>query len=158
MVVFGEGGHTTELLRLVDMLGDKYQYIYLHAAEDTLSVDRIKLTGTTYAVVRPRKEPGLKHDLLRDSWLTFKCLTQVITILSRTRPTMVVLNGPWISGVVAVASKLLGIDSVYIETGSRVYNLSGTGKIVRRFVNEFYVQWPTLLEKYPDTKYAGRLL
>jgi beta-1,4-N-acetylglucosaminyltransferase len=55
-------------------------------------------------------------------------------------------------------AKLLGIRVIYIETGSRVFALSSSGKILYRFADLFFVQWSELLPLYPKAVYAGRLV
>lgn len=62
LVVLGEGGHTTELLNLVDLLEDRYEYHYIISSEDKLAQGRIKYPGPIYRLLRPRgKDTGLKH-------------------------------------------------------------------------------------------------
>jgi beta-1,4-N-acetylglucosaminyltransferase len=46
---------------------------------------------------------------------------------------------------------------IYIETGSRVFALSSSGRILYRFADLFFVQWPELLAAYPKAVYEGRL-
>ena len=64
LVALGEGGHTKEMLTLVDMLGDDYAYAYIIVADDPISEKKIRRPGPVYRVQRPRDK---EHHLLRDA-------------------------------------------------------------------------------------------
>lgn len=157
LVVLGEGGHTTEMLRLIDLLGEVYDYHYLLVAEDDQSAARIRRPGPIHRVPRPRFDPGKKHHPLRDPWLTLACLAAVVPLLLRLRPDAILSTGPWIAVPVGLVARLLGIRVIFIETGSRVTRLSATGRVMYRLADLFFVQWEELLPKAPRAIYAGRL-
>ncbi|GAG20767.1 unnamed protein product, partial [marine sediment metagenome] len=50
LVVLGGGGHSAELLRLVDLLGSDYDYSYMISAIDTTSEGKIRWQGPVYRV------------------------------------------------------------------------------------------------------------
>ena len=155
LVVLGEGGHTAQLLKLVDLLGDQYSYHYVVAKEDQLSRNHIRHLGPVHRLSRPRgKQTGLFQAMLRTLWVTF----QACGILLRVRPAAVLHAGPAIGVPVSLVGKLLGARIIFIESGSRVSNLSLTGRIMYRWADLFFVQWPQLQAKWPRAIYAGRLL
>ena len=155
LIVLGEGGHTTELLRLVDLLGDRYDYHYVVSKEDNLSVDRIKHLGPLHGLSRPRgKQTGKREAIFR----TILSGIQSLRILLRVRPDAILSTGPAIAVPVSVFGKLLGTRVIFVETGSRVTALSLTGRIMYRWADLFFVQWPQLAEKLPRAIYAGRLV
>jgi beta-1,4-N-acetylglucosaminyltransferase len=155
LVVLGEGGHTTELLHLVDLLGDRFQYHYIVAQEDALSSQRILHLGPVYRLRRPRsKSMGIRSAVLPTFWGSW----QALWILLRVRPAAIVSTGPALAVPVSLMGKLLGVQIIFIETGSRVEALSLTGKMMYRFADLFFVQWPQLKAQLPRAIYAGRLL
>jgi beta-1,4-N-acetylglucosaminyltransferase len=154
LMVLGSGGHTKEMLRLVELLGPEYEYSYLAAADDELSPKKIKVPGPVYMVVRPRwKDTPLPMVILR----TLRCTVQSLGALLRTRPQAIISAGPGPAVPASVLAKLLGIKVIYIETGSRIFALSSSGKILYRFADLFFVQWPELVESCPRAIFAGRL-
>jgi beta-1,4-N-acetylglucosaminyltransferase len=154
LMVLGSGGHTKEMLRLVELLGPEYEYSYLAAADDELSPKKIKVPGPVYTVVRPRwKDTPLPMVILR----TLRCTVQSLGALLRTRPHAIISAGPGPAVPASVLAKLLGIKVIYIETGSRIFALSSSGKILYRFADLFFVQWPELVESCPRAIFAGRL-
>lgn len=155
LVVLGEGGHTAELLKLVDLLGDRYDYYYIVSREDNLSANRIKYSGPIYRLCRPRgKDSGKLAAVLR----TILAGMQSLWILLHVRPAAIVSTGPAIAVPVSFLGKLFGARIIFVETGSRIKALSLTGRIMYRWADLFFVQWPQLAEKLPRAIYAGRLV
>lgn len=155
LVVLGEGGHTTELLHLVDLLGDGYDYHYIVAAEDALSVSRIRRPGPVYTLRRPRHK---SMSITQGAWRTVGVSWQTLRLLWQLRPTAILSTGPALAVPVAMMGKALGAQLIFIETGSRVKALSLTGRLLYPVADLFFVQWPQLQEKLPRAIYAGRLL
>lgn len=158
LIVMGEGGHTTEMLLLIDLLGSTYDYHYLLVAEDDQSASKIRRPGHIHRVPRPRFRPGKRHHPLWDPWLSLRCLVATVPVLRRVRPAAVLTIGPWIGVIAGLAARLLGMRVIFIETGSRVTALSATGKVMRFLAQDFFVQWEQLLKRVPRARYAGRLL
>ena len=154
LVVLGEGGHTKEMLTLVDLLGDRYEYAYLLTREDALSADKIRTPGARYRVARPRGKSGsLALAVVR----TLLCAAQSLGALWRARPDAIVHCGPAVALPVSIWAKLLRKPVIFVETGSRVHRLSLTGRLMRPLADLYFVQWPQLLAAHPQALYAGRL-
>jgi len=154
LIVLGSGGHTKEMIRVVELLGPKYEYSYLVSADDALSVQKIKLPGPVYKVIRPRwKHTSLPMSVLRTVWSGLQALWALLHV----RPKAIISTGPGPAVPASLLAKLLGIKVVYIETGSRIFALSASGKILYRVADLFFVQWPELLTLCPKAIYAGRL-
>jgi len=155
LVVLGEGGHTTELLTLVDLLGDTYEYHYIISKEDNLSAERITHPGTVYTVTRPR---GKYNTAFSSVFRTLCTGLESLWVLLRVRPTALLSTGPAIAVPVSIIGRLLGVRVIFVETGSRIKTLSLTGRLMYRWADLFFVQWPYLAEKLPRAIYAGRLV
>ena len=155
LVVLGEGGHSTELFNLVDLLGDRYEYHYVVANQDVLSADQLRIGGPIYRLLRPRgKHTALALAALR----TLVTAAQAVAVVLRVRPKAILSTGPAIAVPISIVGKLLGARVIFVETGARVKALSMTGKIMYRWADLFFVQWPQLKEKLPRAVYAGRLI
>lgn len=155
LIVLGSGGHTKEMIRLVDLLGQGFEYSYLVSVDDPLSVQKIRVPGPVYQVIRPRwKDTPLPMVIIR----TLLSAAQALVALVRARPRAIISTGPGPAVPASMLAKLLGIKVIFIETGSRVYALSSSGRILYRFADLFLVQWPELLPLCPKAIYAGRLL
>ncbi len=154
LIALGEGGHTKEMITLVDMLGDDLEYAYMVVQDDVVSESKIRRPGPVYHVQRPRDK---EHHLLRDMAKTARGLWQALRILRDYQPDVVLSTGPSVAVPVCIMARLLGKKVIFVETGSRVTALSTTGRIMYHVAHLFFVQWPELAEHYPRAIYAGRL-
>jgi beta-1,4-N-acetylglucosaminyltransferase len=158
LVVLGEGGHTKQMLRLVDLLGPCYHYHYVAVEGDDLSTAHLPQPGPVYRLSRPRsKVQGRTDPPWVAAWQTLGGLWQAWRILRQVHPQAVLGNGPGISVPVSLVGKLLGARVIHVESASRVRRLSLTGRLLYRVADLFFVQWEGLREHYPRAIYAGRL-
>jgi beta-1,4-N-acetylglucosaminyltransferase len=155
LIVLGEGGHTKQMLNLVDLLGDAYEYHYVMSDQDNLSADQIRRPGPVYRVTRPR---GKHTGWVNAAFRTVLAGIQSIRILLRVRPDAVISAGPAIAVPVSLVGKLVGAQVIFIESSSRIRRPSLTGRIMYRWADLFFVQWPQLKEEMPRAIYAGRLV
>ena len=154
LLVLGEGGHSSEMLILADLLGQEHEYAYLLVEGDELSAQRIRRRGPVYRVPRVREKV---HSLPRDLWRTLRCFRASWRALGASRPQAVISSGPGMAFPVCLLARLRGVSVIFVETGSRVRRLSLTGRLVYPIADLFFVQWPELAERYPRAIYAGRL-
>jgi beta-1,4-N-acetylglucosaminyltransferase len=155
LVVLGDGGHTAEIVRLVGLLGPEYTYTYLATSNDKISESKIPYPGNVYRLMRPR---GKDESIIRAAWHLSISLVQAAGLLLRCRPQAVLGSGPAVFVPPALLGKLVGAKVIFVETGSRITELSLTGKIMLRLADRFFVQWEPLHQRYPQAIYAGRLL
>ena len=80
-----------------------------------------------------------------------------IVIYIRERPNIVICTGALASIPFCLISKLFRTKVIYIESFAKVYTGSLTGRFLYYFVDEFYVQWETLLGVYPKAKFKGSI-
>jgi beta-1,4-N-acetylglucosaminyltransferase len=154
LVILGEGGHSKEILILVDLLGPQYRYEYVMTYEDLLSEAKIRYAGPTYRVVRPRSKDD---PALTAAVKLLRCIGQALAIVRRSRPDAILTSGPALAVPFALWGRLLGCRVIFVETGSRVRQLSLTGRLMRPLAHLFFVQWPQLKERCRRAIYAGRL-
>ncbi|KAJ8010446.1 hypothetical protein DPEC_G00075160 [Dallia pectoralis] len=174
LVVAGSGGHTTEILRLMDSLSQSYSpRHYVIADTDKMSEDKIRTfesskkdigTDDQFTIQRlPRSREVLQ------SWSssvvsTLNAVLYAIPLMYRLSPDMVLCNGPGTCVPLCAAGLLLGLVGlkkvliVYVESICRVESLSLSGKILYHLSDYFFVQWSTLKERYPKSIYLGRIV
>jgi UDP-N-acetylglucosamine:LPS N-acetylglucosamine transferase len=158
LVVVGEGGHSTQCLRLVDLLGpERYRFSYVLEDEDKLSEQQIRVPGPVFRVIRPSCVS--KRKILPDALKFARCSLQAAAIVLRLRPDAVVSVGPAVAVPVSLVAKLAGAKVIYLESASRTQGLSLTGKLMSRLADLFFVQWEEILPLAPRRAiFAGRLL
>ncbi|WIA43778.1 hypothetical protein OEZ86_010201 [Tetradesmus obliquus] len=177
MIVLGSGGHTAEMLMLLESM-DRAFYcprVYVAANTDHMSATRALSREQEWAVSKdtpgdvsveqiPRgREVGQSY--FTSAFSTLYSLLCAARVVLRHKPQLVLVNGP--STCVPVCAMaclyrmlaLFDCRVVYVESIARVRKLSLSGKILYygRMVDRFLVQWPELQVRFPRSIYAGRL-
>ena len=88
-----------------------------------------------------------------------------LSIIWRTRPKLVLVNGPGTCVPIVIATRFLSVGRlfktqiVFVESICRVKTLSMSAKLLMTFkmLDVIIVQWPELALKYPHTKYIGKM-
>lgn len=73
------------------------------------------------------------------------------------RPTHVISTGAGSVVPYLIFAKLLGAKIIFIESFAKVSSPTLTGKIVYKFADQFYVQWPEMIKIYSKAMYKGSL-
>jgi beta-1,4-N-acetylglucosaminyltransferase len=159
VVVLGSGGHTTEMLQLLQSLRPEYYtpLTYIVAQTDTTSVRRVaamnvRSANHTYFIPRSR-EVGQSYvtSILTTVWSLIYSLGLILKI----RPGLLLCNGPGTCLPIAVwtfLGRILGLwegKIVFCESFCRVKTLSLTGKLLYPIVDLFVVHWEQLQTKFP---------
>lgn len=90
-------------------------------------------------------------NLFRNAFLAFK-------ILKREKPDLILTTGAGIAVPFVYTAKLFGIKTVYVESLTRVDDLSLTGKLIYPVVDHLLVQWPELAGKFKKASFKGQVL
>lgn len=156
LAILGEGGHTTECLSLVHLLGaERYRFSYVLVHGDEVSERKIRFPGKIYRVLRPGNVKT--HPLTR--FLKYPiCTLEAIVALARSRPDAVLTTGPGVAVPVSLVARFFGSRIIYVESVARVRSLSKTGDLMRRIAHLFFVQWEELLPVVPGAIFAGRVV
>ncbi len=157
LAVLGRGGHTEQLLKLIDLLGKGYNYEYVIASDDLVSEKRIKLKGRVFKIINPRKMDD--KSIVKVILKFIPSTMQLISVILRSKAKFVVMCGPALCLHIAVLSKLAGKKVIFLESWSRVYTKSWAGNAVYglNLADLFFVQWKEEMKNYPNAIYAGRL-
>ncbi|KAL6098196.1 alg14 [Pungitius sinensis] len=174
LVVAGSGGHTTEILRLVQSLSAAYTpRHYVIADSDRMSEEKICTferskqppdSESQFTICRIPRSREVHQSWSSSLISTLDALRYSLPLVFRLRPDVVLCNGPGTCVPLCVAGLLLGILGmkkvliVYVESICRVETLSLTGKILYPVSDYFFVQWSSLRDKYPKSIFLGRLV
>ena len=175
----GSGGHTGEMLRLVQNFsglllkgGSTMHFGY----SDDRSLQKFeKLIGSHkdvkvhyYRFVKAREvNSGIADSIMSILRTLLTSLVHIVRIkLAMTnKPHLVLLNGPGTCCIISLWFKILDIlllctssNIVYVESLARINTLSLTGKILYWLADLFVVQWEELLQTLPRAKHYGILV
>ncbi|XP_022069120.1 UDP-N-acetylglucosamine transferase subunit ALG14 homolog [Acanthochromis polyacanthus] len=174
LVVAGSGGHTTEILRLMESLSSSYTpRHYVIADTDRMSQEKVCTfesskqqsdSETQFTIHRIPRSREVRQSLSSSVVSTLNALQYSLPLVFRLRPDMVLCNGPGTCVPLCAAALLLGILGmkkvviVYVESICRVQTLSLTGMILYPISDYFFVQWSSLRDKYPKSIFLGRIV
>lgn len=186
LVVIGSGGHTAEMVHILrSFLSDekktkkrdfsnlfpKREYIF--AVSDKTSVAKIErfereeVQGAgeyeNHFVPRAR-EVGQSY--FTSVFTTLLAFWHSWRVYRKTKPDAILTNGPGTCVPVILAcflGKVFGYNSackvMYVESVARTRRMSLSGRLCYglRLADVVFVMWPELKEKYPRSRYCGRI-
>ena len=79
-------------------------------------------------------------------------------IWKQYRKKVIVSTGSSICVLLFWVGKLHGSKIIFVETRAKVYAKSLSGILLRRIADQIFVQWPEMLNQYPEAKYCGTLV
>ena len=139
------GGHYEQLLMLKPLM-DKYDSFVI--TEETAYKAKIKDTKMYYMKQVNRREKGMVFRMIAN---TFRALN----IYRKEKPDVVICTGVLAMIPMCLIAKLHGKKLIYIESFAKVTSATMTGKLLYKFADQFYVQWPEMQKIYPKAIYLG---
>jgi len=140
-----EGGHTHELMQMGTMF-EKYPGILITESRDVNDA-----FDAVYTI------PQVNRKSIRFLFRFLRSFFEIKGILETERPTHIVSFGAMCTVPVCIIGKLMKIPVIYVESYTRIKDLSLTGKILYPVADLFVVQWKQLKDKYPKAVYGGAL-
>lgn len=139
------GGHFEQICMLKPLM-DKYDSSIV--TERTLYRTCMKDQRVYYLHQVNRKELFFPFWLLANSFKS-------IWILIKEKPDIVISTGVFAMIPLCLMAKLLKKKLIYIESFAKVSSPTKTGKLMYKYADQFYVQWESMLQFYPNAIYIG---
>ncbi len=139
------GGHYEQLLMLRPLM-DEYDSFIL--TERIPYISKIEGIRKYYVPQVSRKEKLYFLNFL-------VCVLKSFYVFFKEKPDVVICTGVLAMIPICLISKLFGKRLIYIESFAKVVSGTKTGKLLYWFADQFYVQWESMLEVYPNAIYLG---
>jgi beta-1,4-N-acetylglucosaminyltransferase len=136
------GGHLDEIRFLSSLFKDHPHFYILN----TSIIEPVEMQGRVHVI-------SFSH---RD-WRFLINIKEAFNILCKEKPKVILTSGGGFSVAFALAGKVLGIPTVYIETCAKVNVPTMTGRAMRHLTRDFFYQWPQVAKYFPKGKYVGLL-
>lgn len=143
--VASSGGHYEQLMMLKPLM-EKYDCFIV--TEKTAYYAAMEGRKTYYLYQVNRKER------LFPIWMAINTLRSLRIIL-KERPGVVISTGVLATIPMCLLIKATGGKLIYIESFAKVISATETGKLMYKFADQFYVQWKSMKDIYPDALYLG---
>ena len=139
------GGHLEQLITLAPYLMEYDKFFVTEKTKyDSMTKDRkVYLLKQTN-----RREIMCIPNLIINS---FKSMY----ILIKEKPDVVITTGVLSVIPLALLAKLFRKKLIYIESYAKIDDATLSGKLLYKFADAFYVQWPEMLKIFPNAKYVG---
>ncbi len=140
LAVASQGGHLIQLMRLKPVF-DRYDTSYV-------SSQRCEGMDDYTCVVDANRNAGFRLMLL---------FFQVLWIVVRKRPDVVISSGAAPGYFAVLCGKLLGARTIWIDSIANAEELSMSGQRAGKFADLWLTQWPEVAQQDGPT-YGGRVL
>lgn len=147
MLIASSGGHIFELFCLREFWRDKSRVWVSFPTADAKDLLREEKEVYWAAYPTVRNIPNLVRNLVL-----------ALQLLRRNRPDMILTTGAGVAAPFLWIGWLLGIPTVFVESITRINDLSLTARLVKPFATKLLVQWPELAERNPGIEYHGSIL
>ncbi|MFT4539654.1 MAG: beta-1,4-N-acetylglucosaminyltransferase [Planctomycetota bacterium] len=146
LLVASSGGHLFELLCVRELWANReHSWVCFPTADAKVLLEGERVTWAHYPTNRNLK------NLIKNLWLAW-------TLLRKERPDVVISTGAGVGVPFLLLARLLGSKTVYLESITRITELSLSGRLVYPFVSRFLVQWKELAVRHAKAQYKGRIL
>ncbi|KAI9354063.1 oligosaccharide biosynthesis protein Alg14 like-domain-containing protein [Zopfochytrium polystomum] len=166
------GGHTAEMLHLVKHL-PLHQFsprIYAVSVDDRISAAQAReleasfgcLENVDFFIEKMNRSRRVKQSWLSSVFTVLLAFVSALRIRWIHHPRFILANGPGNCVPLCVVCGALRVfadcNILFIESITRVNDLSLSGKILYGVADGFLVQWPILKRRYPQSRFVGRLM
>lgn len=139
------GGHF-EQIAMLEPLMNKYDSFVV--TEKTEYKAMIKGQKMYYLHQVNRKEKSMIFWLLINSFKSLKLLVM-------ENPDVIITTGVLAMIPLCLLGKFFGKKLIYIESFAKITSPTETGKFIYKFADQFYIQWESMKEFYPNAIYLG---
>lgn len=156
LLVYGEGGHAEQMRRLINYLpvsAHTSLEIVVITESGAKNIDRSAIR-INCAQVRDKTSGMRLVSAIKSTW-ALMLTTQ--RLLNQYDIRLLVTTGPGLAVPVALVAKLNKVKIIHVETFSRFYSKSFTGRFMEKLADEFWIQNEELRAIYPNAQWCGRL-
>lgn len=139
------GGHYEQILMLKPLM-EKYDSFLI--TEKTTYKTEIIGERVYYLHQVNRKEKFFLFEMVGN-------LLKSFVIFINERPDVVITTGVLAVIPICILAKVFHKKLIYIESFAKVSTPTETGKLMYKYADQFYVQWPQMKEIYPNAIYLG---
>jgi len=142
LAVASGGGHLIQLMRMAPAF-NRHQVTYVSTI-NWFNDD--KNINNSYLV---------KDASRTDKMALLVLVLQIIRIIIRLRPKLVITTGAAPGILAIIIGKLVGAKTIWVDSIANAEDLSLSGKLALRFSDLCITQWEDVSKKYAKLKYYG---
>ena len=164
LVTLCGGGWHRETVRILESLPpDEYRFAYVYGHQGGVH-GAARLTtpcpGPRYPIhyLGPTRKTASRF--VANPIRLMISFLEAFRLMRALRPDALLAVGTATAVPLFVAARIYRIPCIFVESLTRVERLSLTGRIIDRLklASRFYVQWPSLTQRHPSTRFAGAVI
>lgn len=158
LIVIGSGGHTAEMLRLMNKINKSKFMPRLYVLADSDTTSRIRVEndecGTEWSIASIPRSRYVNQSYVTSIFSTIYSIFMTVPLIISFKPDLVLCNGPGTCVPVCFVAFIMRLfhyadtSIIFVESICRVKTLSLTGLLMFIFADLIIVQWPELKHKY----------
>lgn len=139
------GGHFEQMMMLKPLMEKYDSFLLTEKTQYGVQVEGVRV----YTVPQVnRREHTFAFTMIGTFFRSF-------CIFWKERPDVVISTGVLATIPMCLIAKLFGRKLIYLESFAKITSATETGKLLYRFADQFYVQWPGMMNIYPKAIYKG---
>ncbi len=139
------GGHFEQLMMLRPLMDGYHSVVVTEKTDYSTNLKGIK---TYYLLQVNREEKSCLPRLIANAFKSLK-------IFLIEKPDAIICTGVLAMIPLCLICKLFKKKLIYIESFAKVTSPTLSGKLLYKYANRFYVQWPQMKQYYPNAIYLG---
>lgn len=143
--ISSSGGHFEQIMMLKPLMHKYDSFVVTEKTNYSVSNENISFY---YLNQVNRHEVKFLWYMIINSLRTLK-------IFFKEKPDVVISTGALATIPMIIIAKLFRKKVIFIESFAKINSPTLTGKLVYKFADQFYVQWDSLKEFYPDAICKG---
>lgn len=155
MVVYGSGGHQEQARRIINHFNRDVEINKISIIRDVKSKKVVQ--NCDELIVPELRDKYSSIESLKNIFRYIYSIVKLARYIKKNNPDIIVSPGPGCAILPSAFGRILGVRVIYIESWSRFYELSLTGKVMKIIANDFWVQNEELMNSCEKAKWVGRL-
>jgi len=139
------GGHLEQMLMLKPLMGKYNSFLITEKTNYNVEIKKMRIY---YLHQVNRREWNFPFEMIGNAFRS-------VFIFIKERPDIVVTTGVLAMIPMCLLAKVFRKKLIYIESFAKVTTPTETGRLMYKFADQFYVQWPQMREIYPKAIYLG---
>ncbi|PQP82922.1 polysaccharide biosynthesis protein [Paenibacillus sp. PCH8] len=149
-LISSTGGHFDELTKIIPAV-EEHDYFLITEKNKSRTSYTDQGKGKVYFLMQQERKNAM-------FLLIFVAnIIKSFFLYLRERPKVIITTGAGATYPFCLIGKIFGAKLIYIESYAKIYSSSATGRLMYKISDEFFIQWETLQDSYPNAKYRGAL-
>jgi len=163
-IVCSPGGHLTQGLSILEAFKGQDCFLIIQDFPTVKNFNPSQFSKTYHLKILFNYGLGIKISPSRYIWLgvyltLLSNTVELIRIFAREKPDVLFSTGAEIAIPAFYIGKFLfGVKLIFLESITRIKDISLGGKIIMPIVDLFLVQWQDLAQRYKKAKFVGRII